>query len=265
MRSAILPLAVFLLPVSSCKKDELQAALDEANSALEQTSGELDAQQLANEQLSSRNQSLEARVAELESEIVQLESQIENLAEKAGLTAKELAELRREKAKRVAELQVYKDLIGRLRSLIDAGTISIEFRKGRMVVKLSDSILFDSGRTKLKASGQSALAELARALNTVGERDFLIAGHTDNIPIRNARFKSNWALSTARAVEVVHYLVDQGMNAVHLGAAGFGEFDPVGDNNGDDGRSENRRIEIILMPRLGDIPGMKEMLTGSSR
>lgn len=263
MKTAALPLALFLLAPVACKKDELQAALDEANAALTQTRGELDAEKDANGKLRAENQTLQERIAELEGQIGQLESQIEDLAEKAGMTAQELAELRNEKAKREAELQVYRDLIGRLRSLVDAGTISIEFRKGRMVVKLSDSILFDSGRTKLKAEGQTALAELAQALATVGDRDFLIAGHTDNVPIRNARFNSNWSLSTARAVEVVDFLTSQGMMPTHLGAAGFAEFDPVGDNADEGGRAENRRIEIILMPNLGAIPGMREMLTGS--
>ncbi|TPV92996.1 MAG: hypothetical protein B7733_22800 [Myxococcales bacterium FL481] len=264
MKTAVLPLALFLLAPAGCKKDELQAALDEANAALTQTRGELDAERQSNDQLRQENKSLQDRIAEVEAQIAQLQGQIEDLAEKAGSTAQELAELREEKRKREAELRVYKDLIGRLRRLVDAGTISIEFRKGRMVVKLSNSILFDSGRTKLKEEGQAALGELAQALATVGDRDFLIAGHTDNVPIRNARFNSNWSLSTARAVEVVNYLVAQGMNPIHLGAAGFGEFDPVGDNGDEDGRAENRRIEIILMPRLGDIPGMQEMLTGAS-
>jgi flagellar motor protein MotB len=88
-----------------------------------------------------------------------LEEQNADLARKAGATQDELKALRAEKAKRMAELQVYKDLFGKLKALVDAGTIQVEFRKGRLVVKLASSILFDSGKTELKAEGQTALSQ----------------------------------------------------------------------------------------------------------
>ncbi len=207
-----------------------------------------------------RNQTLQEKIAQMESEIRQLTAQIEDLAKKAGVTAKELAELRAEKAKRERELQVYKDLFAKLKAMIDAGTIQVEFRKGRLVVKLSNAILFDSGRTDLKEEGQAAISSLIPALKSVGKREFLVAGHTDNVPIKTARFKSNWELSTARAVTVVKHMVEHGYPATQLGAAGFGEFDPIADNSTEEGRAQNRRIEIILMPNLGEIPGIRKLL-----
>ncbi|MBK8260788.1 MAG: OmpA family protein [Nannocystis sp.] len=265
MRRALLALLIPAVLLSGCKRKELEAALDEANKKLSATEQALDAEKAKNKQLQSENQSLQAKIAELEGSIKQLESQIDDLARKAGMTAQELEELRKEKAKRLAELQVYKDLFGRLKSLVDAGTIQVEFRKGMLVVKLASAILFDSGKTELKGEGQQALTDLSVALKTVGDREFLVAGHTDNIPIKTARFKSNWELSTSRAIEVVRYMVEQGMDPVHIAPAGFGEFDPVSDNGTEEGRALNRRIEIILMPKLGDIPGMKEMLMGGKK
>jgi chemotaxis protein MotB len=143
---------------------------------------------------------------------------------------------------------------------VDAGTIRVELRKGRLVVQMASNILFDSGKTELRPEGMEALKSLVPALQSVGKRDFMVAGHTDNVPIKTQRFKSNWDLSTARAVTVVDYLVTQGYPASQIGAAGYAEHDPVADNASEEGRASNRRIEIILMPNMGELPGLKEML-----
>jgi chemotaxis protein MotB len=245
-----------VLPGCGKLKDELARTQKE----LADTRTQLGAANAENGRLSKENQSFKDRIAQLESENTQLTAQIDDLAKQQGLSAKELAELRAEKAKRDAELKVYKDLFSRLKALVDAGTIEVMFRKGRMVVKLSDAILFDSGKTKLRPEGIAAVQQLVPALKSVGDREFLVAGHTDNVPIKTARFKNNWELSTARAVVMVDTMIENGYPGAQLGAAGFGEFDPVSDNSTPDGRSQNRRIEIVLMPLLGDIPGMQEML-----
>jgi chemotaxis protein MotB len=95
-------------------------------------------------------------------------------------------------------------------------------------------------------------------LDTVGDRDFLVAGHTDNVPIRTMLYPSNWELSTRRAVEVVHILVAQGMNPKVLAAAGYGEFDTVAPNDTAEHRAQNRRIEIVLQPNLSDLPPLDD-------
>ena len=266
MRRAAFLIPLLALSLTGCKKiDELQAELDKTKAALLDTQGQLDSEKQANSELRAENQTLEQKIASLEEEIVQLNAQLKDLADKAGMTEKELAELRKEKAKREAELRMYKNLFASLKAMIEAGTIDVEFRKGRLVVVLANDILFDSGKTKLKPEGEQAIAQLAAALKTVGDRDWLVAGNTDNIPINNKRFKNNWELSTARAVRVVSFMIENGMDPAHTGAAGFAEFDPVGDNSTPEGRASNRRIDIILMPSLGDIPGMKEMLKGARR
>lgn len=259
-RATLLVLIASLSLAGGCKAKKLQAELDRTKGELASTKADLDRSRGENDGLSKQNKTYEQRIAELEGELAQLNAQIEDLAKKEGLTAKELAELRAEKAKRDAELKVYKDLFSRLKALVDAGTIEVVFRKGRMVVKLSDSILFDSGKTKLRPEGEAAVAQLVPALKSVGDREFLVSGHTDNVPIKTARFKSNWELSTARSVVMVDQMIAQGYPAAQLGAAGFGEFDPVADNSTPETRAQNRRIEIVLMPLLGDIPGMQEML-----
>lgn len=271
MRKLAVVMLLSTLAVSGCKRKELEAALAEANKKLEATQGELSAEKTKNKKLNEENQTLQQKIAELEGQIRKLNADIKvledqnaDLARKAGATADELKKLRDEKAKRLAELQVYKDLFAKLKALIDAGTIQVEVRKGRFVVKLASSILFDSGKTDLKPEGQAALSNLAGALKSLSDREWLVAGHTDNVPIKTAKFKNNWELSTARAVEVVQFLTTQGMPNGTLGAAGYGDVDPVADNTTEDGKAKNRRIEIVLMPLLGEIPGLKEMLTGGS-
>ena len=271
MRRLVISLLLASVALTGCKRKELEAALAEANKKLEATEGELRSEKDKNKRLSAENESLQQKIGQLEEQIRKLNADIKvledqnaDLARKAGATADELKKLRDEKAKRLAELQVYKDLFAKLKALIDAGTIQVEVRKGRFVVKLASSILFDSGKTDLKPEGQAALTNLATALKSLTDREWLVAGHTDNVPIKTAKFKNNWELSTARAVEVVQFLITQGMPQANVGAAGYGDVDPVADNTGEDGRAKNRRIEIVLMPLLGEIPGLKEMLTGGS-
>lgn len=260
MRRIAIILPLLTVTAVGCKRDELQAALDETRAELSATQDQLAASQSAHEAEQAQSKTYAARIAELEAELQACSDQVEQLATEAGLSARELEDMRAEKAKREQELALYKNIFAQLKALVDAGTIEVEFRKGRMVIKLSDSVLFDSGRAEIKEGGQLALTSLAPALASVEGRDFLIAGHTDNVPMRGRRFRNNWDLSVNRALAVVDYLIESGMPARHIGAAGFGEFDPVANNDTEEGRALNRRIEIILMPKLGNIPGVRELL-----
>lgn len=205
---------------------------------------------------------LEQRIDQLEQEIADRQEMIARLeADKAGMS-QELDALRDEQRRRQEELRTFKELFGRLRALIDAGTIQVSFRKGRMIVELPSAVLFDSGKTELKPDGKAALDKLVEALGSVAHRDLMIAGHTDNVPIKTSRYKSNWELSTQRAVVVVSYMIEKRFPAEHLAAAGYGEMDPIADNATEDGKAKNRRIEIQLMPDLGELRGIEEMVTG---
>ena len=158
--------------------------------------------------------------------------------------------------KRAAE---FKNLLAKFKKMIDSGKLKVVIRRGRMIVKMSDKILFDPGKDKLKDEGEAAMLEVTRILRELKGRNFQVAGHTDNVPLRRSRrYKSNWELSTARAVRVVKFMADSGMNPKRLSAAGYSEYDPVGDNTSDVGKAQNRRIEITLMPNLGELPGFKD-------
>jgi len=174
-------------------------------------------------------------------------------------TNAQLEDLGRQKAAAEARAATYKPLTDRLRSMIDAGKLSVRIRKGRMLISLPNDVLFDSGSAVLKRAGQDAVAQVAQALAGFSDRQFLVAGHTDDKPIRSARFPSNWELSTERAVVVTRFLVSKGMKPDSLGAVGYGEFDPVIANDSDDHRAQNRRIEIQLQPNLSELPSMDDL------
>jgi chemotaxis protein MotB len=171
----------------------------------------------------------------------------------------QLEDLAKQKAAAEARAATYKSLTDRLRSMIDSGKLSVRIRKGRMLISLPNDVLFDSGSAVLKRAGQDAVAQVAQALAAFSDRQFLVAGHTDDKPIRSARFPSNWELSTERAVVVTRFLISKGMKPDSLGAVGYGEFDPVASNDSEDHRRQNRRIEIQLQPNLSELPSMADL------
>lgn len=177
------------------------------------------------------------------------------LKQDLNATQKQLDELKEARRHAEAGAEVYRNLEQKLKAMIDSRTLAVELRKGRMLVKLPDQILFDPGKAELKTEGQGALRQVAAALKEIPDRDFLVAGHTDNQPIKASAFKSNWDLSTARAVNVVRFLQQEGVTPSHLAAAGYSEFDPrVEAPATPEERAQNRRIEIVVMPKLEELP-----------
>lgn len=111
--------------------------------------------------------------------------------------------------------------------------------------RIDSSLLFHSGQTELDPRGLQALQRLARVLGGIPHR-IIVAGHTDNRTIRNARYPSNWELSGARAGSVVRYLQEQGIAGARLTAVGLADTQPLGDNATAEGREKNRRVELTL-------------------
>ena len=188
----------------------------------------------------------------------------QDTANNLSATKAELDELRQEHADADRRLAMFKTLGDRLRKMIDAGKLEVAVRHGRMIVKLPAEVLFGSGSSQLSPEGQAPLRELAAVLRQFGDRRFMIAGHTDNIPIGPSNSKSHWELSTARAVTVTEFLASVGMNPSRLVAAGYGEYDPIRPNSSEAGRAENRRIEIVLLPNVSEISGIAKAVTSAS-
>jgi len=204
-----------------------------------------------------------ALAGEFRSRLEKLGQNVDKLTSEKGQLAQGLADaklrledLRKQKAAAEARAATFRNLVARLKSMIDAGKLKVVIRDGRMLIALPNDVLFDSGKTDIKPDGQAALAQVARVLATIPDRNFIVAGDTDDVPIHTAHFPSNWELSTARAVEVTKFLIANGMRPQVLAAAGYGEFDPVVANDSPEHRAQNRRIEIVLQPNLADLPSL---------
>jgi chemotaxis protein MotB len=123
--------------------------------------------------------------------------------------------------------------------------LQIVQRRNEIVVRLSENLLFDPGDDTLKSAAERAIEDVARELAS-RPVDVRVEGHTDDRPIRTVRFRSNWDLSTARATAVVAVLSKSGLAPERLSAAGYGEFHPLGPNKAEDGRRQNRRVDIVV-------------------
>jgi chemotaxis protein MotB len=206
-----------------------------------------------------------ALAGELRTRLEKLGQNVDKLTSEKGQLAQGLADaklrledLRKQKAAAEARAATFRNLVARLKSMIDAGKLKVVIRDGRMLIALPNDVLFDSGKTNIKPDGQAALAQVAQVLATIPDRNFIVAGDTDDVPIHTAHFPSNWELSTARAVEVTKFLIANGMRPQVLAAAGYGEFDPVVANDSPEHRAQNRRIEIVLQPNLADLPSLDD-------
>ncbi len=183
-------------------------------------------------------------------ELMKLEVRKQILQEELSESQAQMATLRIIENETQRRNQIYEEFINRLKTMIDAGQLSVSIEQGRIVINLPNNVLFESGSANLNPEGEQALTQVASVLSQFTDRRFQIEGHTDNKPINSARFPSNWELSTSRALNVVHLLTKMNVPPENISAAGFGEFRPRADNETDEGRQLNRRIEIIMLPNL---------------
>lgn len=163
-----------------------------------------------------------------------------------------LAQLQAEKKNEISELESAKRLLeDRLKKEIGDKEVRLEMaEKGLAIIFLAE-VLFDSGKAELKKEAYGVLDKIAKVFNeNLKGREIGIEGHTDNEPIKYSGWKSNWELSTARATSVLHYLVDEkGVQPDKVSATGYGEFRPVVSNDIPENRRQNRRVEIVVLPK----------------
>lgn len=257
-RYKTLGLAVILSVVAGAcgySEEEMQAQRDKVT-ALQASLDKLTADNKAYSDkvaaLSLTNQGLAEKLRQLG---VNVEDQKRSLEEQNKL----LEELKAKERQAQQRLATFRGMLERFQKMIESGKLRVKIVRGRMVVELSENILFDSGRADLKAEGQAALTEVASVLASIADRDFQIAGHTDNIPIKSAKFPSNWHLSSSRALTVAIFLSDHGVPPVRLSAAGYADTQPAASNDTPEGRQQNRRIEIVLMPNLDELPDLSQL------
>src|SRR5262249_27203525 len=181
------------------------------------------------------------------------------LEQKVSDLEKQNKELTTTTTKLEAKSAQYEQLASSLQDQIASGQVEVSELRGKMTVKLKDKVLFASGSTALNKEGKAALDKVAEAFKDLKDKNVIVAGYTDDVPIKKAAFKDNWDLSTARAVTVVRYLQSKGVSPEILGAAGFSQYRPLAPNDSAQNRSANRRIEIALTaadytPPTVDVP-----------
>jgi chemotaxis protein MotB len=184
----------------------------------------------------------------------QTEAMMTSMETNLNATRAELEDLRKQRAEAEKRLQGFKDLTAKFQKMIASGTVQVKFRNGVMLVNMPSEVLFPSASAEISDQGKMKVMEVGVILKNLPERQFMIVGHTDSLPIKSDVYKDNWDLSTARALTVTKFLVSAGLDAKRLIAAGHGEHDPVASNKSKDGREKNRRIEIILMPNINELP-----------
>ena len=117
------------------------------------------------------------------------------------------------------------------------------------VIRLNDTILFDSGSAIIKSDAKTILNEVAYFLKDINN-PIIIEGHTDSNPIFTEKYASNWELSTARATNIIKYFTQEfNFNPKRLSALGYGEYAPIADNTSFKGREKNRRVDIIILSK----------------
>lgn len=196
--------------------------------------------------LSARSEETGKAMAEMRQTIDRLQAENQDLAHQV-----EQERIAREA--RIAQMKsTYDELVQKMETEIQRGEITISELQGKLTVNMVDRILFDSGKADIKPAGLEVLKRVGDILKEVADKDIRVEGHTDNVPISprlQQSFPSNWELSTARATNVVHFLQDRiGIAGERLSACGFSQYSPVAANDTPEGRAQNRRIQIELVP-----------------
>jgi len=195
--------------------------------------------------------------ARLQQEQSQLSASLDEERRRLKAEAEEKARLEQERAAKEDEIRrltkTQEELSQSLKDEIAKGNIKIQQVRDRLTINMVDRVLFDSGRADIKPAGLKVLKQVGDVLNKITDKQIRIEGHTDNVPISTKlqdKFKTNWELSTTRATTVVRYLIDQGgVQPQSLSAVGYADTHPIESNDSEQGRSSNRRIEIVLYPK----------------
>lgn len=126
----------------------------------------------------------------------------------------------------------------------------------QLVLRLPENLFFESGDSRVKDTATQILKLISPELNARANLEVRVEGHTDDRPVRSGRYRSNWELSTSRAETVMQVLVDSGLPKTRVSIAGYAEYRPVADNATDEGRKQNRRVDLVVtaMPVQGPSP-----------
>ncbi|WP_223549682.1 OmpA family protein [Aestuariivivens sp. NBU2969] len=241
------------------QRDKLQAdynatkanyeALKDSYDALEKNSSAAIA---ANSQ---KNRELLAQLEAKEQALAAENARLEKLKRELEDRSNRVAELESVIAAKDEAMSALKDAISRALTDFEGKGLTVEQRDGKVYVSMENKLLFESGSWAVGTEGRRAVMQLGTVLADNPDIAVLIEGHTDNVPYQGSgALKGNWDLSTKRATAIVDILSENGnINAENLTAAGRGEHSPIATNDTPEGRAKNRRIEVILTPKLDEL------------
>ena len=224
---------------------------------LDQTTANLNQVLAAQKKNEEVLRTLEANANDLEQRLLAEKATVTRLQQGGEALAAEKERLEKERAAKEAEIErltrTQQELSKSLQAEIERGDITIKQVRDRLTINMVEKVLFNSGQAQVKPAGLKILTQVSDVLKNVTDKQIRIEGHTDNVPIGvkiRDKFPTNWELSTARATTVVRFFIERGgVNRESLEAVGFADTRPVASNDTDEGRTENRRIEIVLYPR----------------
>jgi len=240
-------------------RTELQGQIDERDRSIASLQAEVATLQAEQRRLQEGIAGKEKLLQELRQTNAAMLSDKGALASEIEKMKAALAELEARKAAADARLSDFRNLLDRFKALIDSGTLEVKIKDGRMVVAMATDVLFASGSANLSKEGEEALTSVTEILASIPDREFQVEGHTDDDAISTAQFPSNWYLASARALNVVDHMLAVGMAPDRISGASFGEFRPVAPNDTPETKSLNRRIEIVVVPDLSQLPGYDEL------
>jgi chemotaxis protein MotB len=170
---------------------------------------------------------------------------------------KELSREELDKQAFLKDQKELKEIQGKINQYIKTNNLEIQFvtklTDEGLLLTIRDNVLFDSGSAIVQDNDLSVAGELSALLEMNPPRNIIISGHTDNVPISNAEYDSNWELSVMRAVNFMKIILDNPkLDPQWFSAKGFGEFEPIADNATSEGRGQNRRVEVLILPRVSE-------------
>jgi chemotaxis protein MotB len=228
------------LESESLTKDELKKSLRDLESKLVKKELELNEKEANLIKKEEETKKLSANVSEIEKSLKEREEKV-----------KELEALIKQKDESVIKLK--ETLTNALLGYKESG-LNVTSTDGKVYVSVDEKLLFQSGKVDVDPNGKKALLKLCETLKNNDDFDIMIEGHTDNVPIKTARFEDNWDLSVLRATAITRIMTKEGkIDSKKIIPAGRGEYFPVDAADTKEARAKNRRIEIILSPSLKEI------------
>ena len=204
---------------------------------------------------SRQNRELLAQLDEKEAALIQEKNRLEKLEKDLAIRSQRIDELESVIAAKDAKMNALKNAVSNALTNFEGKGLTVEQKNGKVYVAMENKLLFDSGSWAVNSEGRRAVNQLGSVLAQNPDIAVLIEGHTDNVPYGGSgQLKDNWDLSTKRATSIVHILRENSnIDPQNLTAAGKGEYAPVASNDSETGRAKNRRIEVILTPKLDEI------------